>query len=548
MHSELERARPESGLRDTRASTACRNHVSGREAICDGNRNERRSATRLLAKGAFFPLACALVLPTAAVAQLDGVRSHIIQILQSEDVPSIAVAVAKNGEILWEEGFGWANQANGVRASAHVMYPLASVTKPLTATGLMVLSHRGLIDLDRPVNEYLGTPALEARVGDAAGITARRLANHTAGLPDHIQLFYEDEPVRAPPTDALIRDYGFTANLRGSRPWYSNLNFGVLGHLISRVANVGFADFMREEVFLPLGMTHTAIGARPGMDSIRAVRYVRGGPWPDYETDTPGATDGYSSAHDLLSFVLYHMKRPGANQSAILSDEAIDLMQRPTGEAYGVSWEVERVAKGRLRVGHNGGLPGVTTRLAMYPEEDLAVVVLANVNTNLLEVERMIVDALLTGDPPETPDDLREEPTPEEPARAAPVPEVPDERLVGAWRGHVEVRDTSWPIRLDIRADGEVRLLIQEPATRYMGGEMWTLLNRVSFGDGRRLWGFALPGNWTSVPHRKAFFRRLDLTLGADVLYGWLSLYESSVHTSRSDTLLSYWVTLAREE
>lgn len=506
--------------------------------------------TRSFARRAAIPLVCVLVHPGTAAAQFDGVRSHILQRVQSDGTPSIAVAVARNGEVLWEEGFGWADRANGVRASEHTMYALASVTKPLTATGLMVLSDRGLIDLDRPVNEYLGTPALEARVGDAAEVTARRLANHTAGLPDHIQLFYEDEPVRAPPTDALIRDYGFATNVPGRRSWYSNLNFGVLGHLISRVANVGFATFMREDVFLPLGMTRTAIGVQAGMDSIHAVRYVRGAPWPDYETDTPGATDGYSSAHDLLSFAMYHMKHRGANQSAILSDDAIDLMQRPTspdagGEVFGVSWVVEHLPNGRLRVGHNGGLVGVTTRLAMYPEEDLAVVVLANANTDLGEVEQMIVDALLTGDTTKaTPDDVREQPTPEDPA---PVASVPDERLVGVWRGHVEVRDTSWLIVLDVRADGEIHLLIQEPATRYMGGEMWTLLNRVNFRDGR-LSGFALPGNWTSVPYRKAFFRRLDLTLAADVLYGSLTLYESSAHTSRSDTLLSYWVRLAREE
>jgi len=511
--------------------------------------------TRRLVRRAAVALICAPVLPAPAAGQFDAVRSHILQLVQSEDIPSIAVAVARNGQILWEEGFGWADRANGLRASEHVMYALASVTKPLTATGLMVLADRGMLDLDRPVNDYLGRPALEARVGDVAGITARHLANHTAGLPDHIQLFYVDEPVRAPTTDALIRDYGFAVNMPGRLPWYSNLNFGVLGHLVSRVAKKDFAEFMRDDVFLPLGMTRTAIGVRPGMDSIRAVRYVRGAPWPDYETDTPGATDGYSSAHDLLTFAMYHMKHRGANQSAILSDAAIDLMQRPTspdagGDAYGVSWVVRRLPNGRLRVGHDGGLPGVTTRLAMYPEEDLAVVVLANVNTELGKIERMIVDALLADDATRaSPGDLREEPPAEEDATEEPgsAAFVPDARLIGVWRGQVEVRDARWPIALDIRPDGEIRLLIQEPAMRYMGGEMWTLLNRVRFRDDV-LSGFALPGNWTSAPYRKAFFRRLDLTLDVDVLYGSLALYEGSAHTTLSDTVLSCWVTLAREE
>lgn len=78
------------------------------------------------------------------------------------------------------------------------------------------------------------------------------------------------------------------------------------------------------------------------MDSVRAVRYSRGDPWPDYQTDTPGATDGYSSAHDLISFALFHMKHGGQAGRALLSERAIHLLQRPTspnsdGESYGVT-------------------------------------------------------------------------------------------------------------------------------------------------------------------------------------------------------------------
>ncbi len=109
------------------------------------------------------------------------------------------MAVAHEGEIIWEEGFGWADRENRTPASEHTLYSLASISKPITATGLMLLVERGKVDLDKPIDDYLGEAKLRARVGDASEATVRRVANHTSGLPLHYQFFYEDEVVPAPP-------------------------------------------------------------------------------------------------------------------------------------------------------------------------------------------------------------------------------------------------------------------------------------------------------------------------------------------------------------
>jgi CubicO group peptidase (beta-lactamase class C family) len=73
-----------------------------------------------------------------------------------------------------------------VRATEHTLYHLASTSKPVTATGLMVVSEQGKIDLDRPINDYLGEAKLKVRTGDAREATVRRIANHTAGLPHYL--------------------------------------------------------------------------------------------------------------------------------------------------------------------------------------------------------------------------------------------------------------------------------------------------------------------------------------------------------------------------
>src|SRR6476646_5398377 len=107
-----------------------------------------------------------LLAPFAPAAdQFDSVRDFIRRQLVETGAPSIAVAVARDGKILWEEGFGWADREKRIAASEHTLYSLASISKPITATGLMTLVQAGKVDLDRPVNDYLGDARLRARVG-----------------------------------------------------------------------------------------------------------------------------------------------------------------------------------------------------------------------------------------------------------------------------------------------------------------------------------------------------------------------------------------------
>ena len=126
---------------------------------------------RLAVRGQLWALGLGfLVLPSAtppATAQETGrapqsgvVADEIEKILVEEGIPSIAVAVAIGGNIVWVEGFGWADREARRPATAHTPYSLASISKPMTATGLMVLVERGEIDLDAPVNDYLGDAKL----------------------------------------------------------------------------------------------------------------------------------------------------------------------------------------------------------------------------------------------------------------------------------------------------------------------------------------------------------------------------------------------------
>jgi CubicO group peptidase (beta-lactamase class C family) len=490
--------------------------------------------------------------PAAAVeaGPLDAVRAHVERLVTGGEVPSMAIAVARDGEILWEEGFGLADRAHNLAATAHTAYPLASISKPLTATGLMILMERGLVNLDAPMDDYLGEVKLQARVGDAAEATVRRAAAHTAGLPLHAQHFYDDEPHRPPPIEVTIRRYGNLVAAPGERFQYSNLGYGLLGDAIARVSGQSYADFMRREVFVPLGMTHTSVHAGPGLEEGQAVKYTpEGNVIPPCDTDSPGASALYGSAHDLVRFAMFHLKNDLPDQEAVIGHAAIDEMQRPSpgtgptreweraGSGYGIGWYVGVTQNGRRVVHHSGGTSGVSTVLALLPAEHLAVAVLSNTDTqwpDAILVE--ILCALLSGQP--------EEFLPPSGTVTAAPPFVPPPALVGSWTGSVHTYEGEVPLILEIERSGRLYAML--------GAQPRTLLHGVSYREGfapfLNAGGGPFLRGWLEGELRTGDVRRgrpyrlwLEVTLRNGVLNGSLIAFSQRENPAGP---LAHWVAL----
>lgn len=310
-------------------------------------------------------------------------RSVIDSVMRADRIPSIAVAVAKGDRILWETGVGFANVERQLQATAHTPYSLASISKPFTATGIMVLAQQGLVRVTAPVNHYLGGARVVAREGNPDAMTLQRILTHTAGLPLHYQFFYQDAGYSRPPMDTTIRRYAVAAYPPGETYQYSNLGFGLLDYVITRKSGMPYADFMRREVFAPLGLTSTSVGVTSGPTGRHAERYdADNKPIPYYTFDHPGASEVYSSAHDLARFGLFHLGARLPGQRQILARETVQDMQRDVARenpdaTRGLGWGI-RVVNGVRRVAHGGGMPGVSTMLALYPDEQVVIAVLLN--------------------------------------------------------------------------------------------------------------------------------------------------------------------------
>lgn len=408
----------------------------------------------------FFGVSAASMTAATPPDAFAGLGAQLDEIRAKENLPALAVSVSRRGRIVYEQGFGWANKEQRIAATEHTIFSLASVSKPITTTGLMTLVRAGKVELDRPANDYLGNAKLKARVGDVTKATVRRLANHSAGLPLHFQYFFTDEPYAVPSRDETILRYGNLVTPPGEHYQYSNVGFGVLDTIISRVSGETFAKYMHQQVFAKLGMSHTSVGIDPALQSFVAVRYDDDGtPLVRYQTDTPGSSEVYSSAHDLARFGMFHLKDHLADQKPILSDAELDEMHRPTipegnvpRAGYAIGWEVIDRPDGYRVVTHTGGMPGVATALVLLPREDIAVALVANgFRYDLNEALDRIMRTMLPN--------WTAVPTPPEQKNP---PFKPTPFLVGDWNGRVHTDAGDSSIRVRILADGRVSMQIGE--------------------------------------------------------------------------------------
>jgi CubicO group peptidase (beta-lactamase class C family) len=420
--------------------------------------------------------------PAGLQAQLEGgalgrassdgrfakVRELISSGLEQRNIPSVSIAVSQKGRLVWEQSFGWADRERHIKASPDTVYSLASATKPMTATALMVLARAGKVDLDAPVERYVGQGQLTVYEGSAKDVTIRRLLHHTAGLPQHFNYFYSDEPDRPLALEETIRRFAIIVRPPGEVFQYANLGMAIIGHVIARVSGKPLAKFMKEDVYKPLGMTSALFDPDLLHPGNIAVEYDnRGAVVPFHTCDTPGAGNGYASVRDLIRFGMFHLKDHLKGQRRIFDDAAIDRMQTEKdgarhrageNEAYGLGWFIGETANGTRVVWHEGGWTGASAMLKLVPSEDTTVAVLMNVfDTEFINrVTEETIGAALPGYA------VRGGQADRAPASVAP-PSI--DLPAGTYSGEIRTFERAIPLILEKADGGEMQARIGDPAS-----------------------------------------------------------------------------------
>lgn len=424
-----------------------------------------------------FPLSSALPQSANVAGKIDFtlIQSFVEQRMTKDHIPSISIAVARNGEILWEKGFGLADREKHTLATEHSMYSLASVTKLMTASAIMLLRERKQLDLDRPVNDHLGSAKVTSPVWNPSDATVRRVATHTAGLATYDN-GYSCRGNEGDCADIMIRRFGVLIWRPGERFDYSNLGYGVLGDVIQHVSGMKYSDFLTSQILARLDMTHCSLGIAPGLERYAAQRYSSsdGSPadWsPNELSAQEAASSVFCSAHDLVRFGMFHLKQHVAG-SVVLSNSAIDEMQNSAvpaddGFQYGFGWwHEERFGYKVMYV--SGGYEYAQALLFTVPSEEIVVVVLMNTGHATLtqEVADEIVSLLVPA--------YRENRGKAAHREEQPLPKPLNmlASIAGTWNGYIRTEARNVPLTVIVEKSGVVHaLLASKPAAVQDGAE-----------------------------------------------------------------------------
>ncbi len=335
------------------------------------------------------------------------IRWFVQQQMKKHDVTGLSLALIDDQRVVWAEGFGYADQAHNVPATPETLYRAGSITKLLTATAIMQLVERGLIDLDQPVKTYLPEFSFKTRFHDAPPITIRHLLTHHSGLPrDMLRGMWAGNPQ---PYATVLADLQerFVLHPPNSIFSYSNLGMTILGQVIERVSGESYATYVSHAIFAPIGMTTASIESGMAASPLMARAYVKDKEESELPLRDIPAGGLNASVLDLAQFVQMVFAQGGAGDHQVLKPETLTRMLTPQNKdipldldlKMGLGWLLSDIGDLQVRhvgnvASHAGGTFHFVSQLIALPDHKLGVVVMSN-STGAVEMTTSIAEKLL---------------------------------------------------------------------------------------------------------------------------------------------------------
>ena len=307
------------------------------------------------------------------------------QMMSSEPHGDLAIALVAKGQVADEHYVGLVDAVNRETA-----FPVASMSKWVTAVGVMLLVHEGRLDLDAPVTRYLTRWTLPASRFDLDGVTVRRLLSHTAGLTDGLGFADYRLDERVPSLEETLRAPGASTGQPteiavghepGSRWQYSGGGYLILQLLVEEVTQQPFGAFMRRAVLDPLEMSCSSFESSTPPPNAAEAYDAAGRAAPRFQYAAAGATGFSTCVGDMVRWVQAHVGRG----PTLLAAELQSRMREPHGKQFGADiWGLGTMlyaptAGGAFVFGHDGrNEPAINAAVRINPDNGDAIVVLTS--------------------------------------------------------------------------------------------------------------------------------------------------------------------------
>jgi CubicO group peptidase (beta-lactamase class C family) len=286
-----------------------------------------------------------------------------------------SVLVSREGQTLFNRGYGMANIEHDIPNTPGTKFRLGSITKQFTAMAVLILHEQGKLQLDDPIGKFLED---SPKAWD--GVTIHHLLTHTSGVhsytsePDYMKKMAYPETVKSMIARFKDKPLDFAP---GEKFAYSNSGYFLLGALIEKVSGTSYEAFLKQAIFEPLGMKDSGYDLPKTVLPRRASGYRRFGDKLEnaeyLDMAQPYAAGSlYSTVEDLAKW------DHALNEGKLISKDSYVKMYTPVKNDYAYGWAVTTFS-GRKEIGHGGGINGFATQIVRYPEEKVCVVVLCNV-------------------------------------------------------------------------------------------------------------------------------------------------------------------------
>lgn len=323
----------------------------------------------------FLILFIFVLLTSNAIA--DVVDDRVQAIMAERHIPGAAIAVVKNGRVVRMKSYGVASLEFGVPVTTDTVFEIGSVSKQITAAAIMLLVQDGKVSIDERISKYLpNTPEAWREV------TVRHLLTHTSGIKSYTSLEGFELSRRMTIGDFITKlsphPLEFTP---GERNIYSNSGYNLLAYIIETQSGKKYIDFMREKIFIPLGMTRTGDRDPRNIIRMRAAGYEWRG---DAHSGRDGSLTDLMGAGSIVSTIADIAKWEAALRGdKLLTAESKKMIwtqftfNNGKLSPYGFGWRISDV-RGHKLIAHSGQTAGFGAAIHRYVDDDVSVIALTN--------------------------------------------------------------------------------------------------------------------------------------------------------------------------
>jgi len=358
------------------------------------------------------------------MSTFDGFDGFMSTIMEKWDVPGMAVAVVRDDEVIYQQGFGYKDLDSKEPIDPETIFAIGSSSKAFTAMALGLLVDDGLLEWDKPLKHYMPDFELMDKFATER-MTATDLVTHRSGLPRHDLLWYGSSLSRK----ELFSRLKYLEPSKDFRSWmqYQNLMFMTAGYLVEVITGKTWEEFITERIFQPLGMSRTNCSVE---DTQKHENYAlphekpidkdrKQIPFRNIDSIGPAGSIN-SCASDMANWLRLNLNAGKFDDVQIASEDVISEMQSrqmpivnkammfdvldthpEVGQAsYGMGWFIQNY-RGTKWVHHGGAIDGFIAQVSMLPQKKIGVVCLSNLGGRHVPIAVCgnIFDRLMGNDP-----------------------------------------------------------------------------------------------------------------------------------------------------